>query len=87
VLQRVREDRDETGVVCRLPGAIGVVLLTSKEGSLRGSRAAIGLDPVPARAIRLRARRPTSFDPRTELGTSSTMLQMSFSAKKSLPVN
>ena len=42
MLQRVREDRDETGIVGRLPRAIGVVLLASKEGSLRGSRTPIG---------------------------------------------
>ena len=82
--------RGGTGIVRRLPGAIGLVLFATQEGSLRGSRAAIRLNPARGRAvagISVRAHRPTSFGPRTELGTSSTMLQMSLSAKKSLPAN
>ena len=52
MLQRMREDADETGIVRRLPGAIRFVLLATQEGSLRGSRAAIRLDPARGRALR-----------------------------------
>jgi hypothetical protein len=34
MLQRVREDCDETGIVRRLPGPIGIVLVAGKEGNL-----------------------------------------------------
>ena len=49
VLQRVREDGDETGIVRRLPGEIGISLRARKEDSLRGPRATVRLDPPPAR--------------------------------------
>ena len=51
VLQRVREDGDETGIVRRLRSEIGGVLLAGKEGSLIGPRTAIRLNPFPACAV------------------------------------
>ena len=51
VLQRVREDRDETGIVRWLRSEIGSFLLASKEGSLIWPRAPVRLDPNPARAV------------------------------------
>ena len=51
VLQRVREDRDETGIVRGLRSEIGGVLLAGKERSLIRPRTAIRLNPFPAGAI------------------------------------
>src|SRR5271170_8330659 len=53
MLQRVCEDSDETSIVRGRLGAIGVVLLASKERSLRRSCTAIRLNPAPARPVRL----------------------------------
>src|SRR6266481_4210318 len=77
MLQCMRENGNKPGIVHRLPSEVGSVLLAGKEGSLVGPRAGISV----------RAQRPTSFGPRIELGTSSTMLHTSLSAKKSSPVN
>src|SRR5260370_14401778 len=51
MLQRVREDGNETGITRRFPGEVGIILLAGKEGSLVRPRAAIRLDPAPARAV------------------------------------
>src|SRR6266481_2202812 len=51
MLQRVREDENEAGIVRRLSGQVGSVLLAGEKGSLVGPRAAIRLDPVPAHAV------------------------------------
>ena len=50
MFQRVREDGDETGIVRRLTSQVGISLPADKKDGLRGQRAAIGLDPTPARA-------------------------------------
>ena len=50
VFQRVCEDGDETGIVYRLTREVGISLPADKEDGLRGQRAAIRLDPTPARA-------------------------------------
>ena len=55
VLQRVREDGDETGIVRRLRGEIGGFSSPARKGSLRGPRAAIRLNPFPARCAVQRA--------------------------------
>ena len=90
VFQSVREDRNETCIVRWLPGEVRVVLLAGKKGSLVGSRPAIRLDPAPTGAVCWNQRaspQPNLFRPRREFGTSSTMLQVSLSAKKSPRVN
>src|SRR3984957_13706071 len=51
VLQRMREYRDETGIVRWLRREIGGVLLASKEGSLIWPRTAVRLHPFPACAV------------------------------------
>jgi len=51
VLQRVREDRDKTGIVRWLPGLVGGFLIARKEYRLRGQGAAVRLHPFPARAV------------------------------------
>ena len=48
VLQRVRKDGNETGIVRRLCGEIGGVRLAGKEGSLIWPPTAIRLNPLPA---------------------------------------
>jgi hypothetical protein len=78
----VREDGDETGIVRRLPGEVGIALLADKEDSLRRPAAAVRLDPAPTPAVQRASPWPTSLGPRAELGTSSTMLHTSLSAKK-----
>jgi hypothetical protein len=50
MLQCMRENGNKPGIVRRLSGQLGSVLLAGKEGSLVGPRAAIRLNPVPARA-------------------------------------
>ena len=47
VLQRVREDGNETGIVGRLTCEVGISLPADEEDSLRGQRAAVDLDPAP----------------------------------------
>src|SRR5882672_7238288 len=51
MLEGVREGTDETGVVLRLRGAIGFVLLAGEERRLGRSCSALPLHPTPA-AIR-----------------------------------
>src|SRR6266436_6045624 len=51
VLQRVRESGDETAIVCRLTREVGISLRTDEQDSLRGQRAAIRLDTLPARTV------------------------------------
>ena len=51
VFQLVREDGDETGIVRRLTREVGISLRADKEDGLRGQRAAIRLDPTPARPV------------------------------------
>ena len=54
VLQRVREGGDETDIIRRLPGEVGISLRAGKtddEEELQGPRATLRLDPVPARAV------------------------------------
>ena len=51
VFQRVCEDGDETGIVYRLTREVGISLPADKKDGLRGQRAAIRLDPTPARAV------------------------------------
>src|ERR1700722_8843920 len=51
VLQRVREDGDETGIARGLRSKIGGVLLAGKEGSLIGPRTTIRLNPFSACAV------------------------------------
>jgi hypothetical protein len=50
MFQRVCEDGDEPGIVYRLAREVGISLPADKEDGLRGQRAAIRLDPTPARA-------------------------------------
>jgi hypothetical protein len=49
VLQRVREDGDETGIVRRRCGAVRAYLFAGKEDSLRRPYAAVRLDPAATR--------------------------------------
>jgi len=51
MLQRVREDGNEAGIVGRLRSEIGGVLLAGKERSLIWPRAAVRLNPFPACAV------------------------------------
>src|SRR6185369_1821008 len=51
VLQRVRKDGDETGIVLRFRSQIGGILLAGKKGSLIRPRTAIRLNPFPARDV------------------------------------
>src|SRR5579863_2560174 len=51
VLQRVREDRDKTSIVRRLRSLVGGLLIARKEYRLRSQRAAVRLNPFPARAV------------------------------------
>ena len=51
VLQRVREDGNEMGIIRRLTGEVGSVLRAGKEDSLLRPRAAVRLNPFPAHAI------------------------------------
>src|SRR5262245_30470555 len=46
------ENSEETRVVGRVGGQVGISLLAGKKGELRGPRTAIRLDPAPARAVR-----------------------------------
>src|SRR5579862_4102376 len=90
VFQSVREDGNETCIVRRLPGEVSGVLLAGKKGSLAGPRPTIRLGPAPTRAVCWNQRaspQPNLVRPRRALGTSSTMLQISLSAKKSPFVN
>src|SRR4029077_13527674 len=47
MLERVRENTDETGVILRLRGAISRVLLAGKERRLGGPRSTLRLHPAP----------------------------------------
>src|SRR4029077_15912299 len=47
MLERVRENTDETGVILRLRGAISLVLLAGKEWCLGGPRSTLRLHPAP----------------------------------------
>jgi hypothetical protein len=51
VLQRVREDGNETGIIRRLTAEVGSVFRTGKEDSLLRPRAPVRLNPFPARAV------------------------------------
>jgi len=51
VLQRVREDRNETGIIRRLTGEIISTLRAGKEDSLLRPPAAVRLNPFPAHAV------------------------------------
>ena len=51
VLKRVREDRDETGIVGWFPTEISSVLLAGKERRLIWPRAAVRLNPFSACAV------------------------------------
>src|SRR5271165_4771090 len=51
MLQRVREDRDEAGIVRGLPSEIGAVLLAREERGLIWARTAVRLNPFPACAV------------------------------------
>jgi hypothetical protein len=51
VLQRVRKDGDEMGVVRRLCGKVSIPLLAGKKDRLRGQRTAVSLHPTAARAV------------------------------------
>jgi hypothetical protein len=54
VLQRVREGGNESDIVRRLPGEVGISLRAGKtedEEELQGPRAALRRNPAPARAI------------------------------------
>ena len=71
VFQSVREDRNKTCIVRRLPGEVSVVLLTGKKGSLIGPRPAIRLDSAPARAVGWNQRaspQPNLFRPKKSVG-------------------
>jgi hypothetical protein len=55
MLKRVLEGGDETGIVGRLPGDVGISLCAGEiedNEELQGSRAALHLDPAPASAVR-----------------------------------
>ena len=47
----MREDDNETGIVRRLAGQIGLPLRADKKDRLRGQRAPVSLDPNPTRAV------------------------------------
>jgi hypothetical protein len=85
VLQRVREDGDETGIVRRLPAEVGGV--SPRRAGREIVRAArrgppwTQPSPAPSAGTSVRAHRPTALDPRSELGSSDTMLHASLSAK------
>src|SRR5882757_7840196 len=51
VLQGVREDSDETGIVLRLRSDVDTLLITGKEYRLRRERAAVRRDPFPTLAV------------------------------------
>ena len=90
MLQRMAEGGNETDIV-RLPCEIGISLRageTEKKEKLQGPRAAWIQPPsVPSARTSVRCHRPTALPLKAKLGTSSTMLHTSLSAKKSSPVN
>ncbi len=63
VLQRVREDGDETGIVRRRCGAVRAYLFAGKEDSLRRPSAAVRLDPAPTPAIQCASPKANLFRP------------------------
>ena len=64
----VREDGDETGIVRRLTREVGISLRADKEDSLRGQRAAVRLDPTPARAVQRAGPQANPFGPKGRVG-------------------
>ena len=66
VLEGVRKDGNETGIVRRLRREVGSFLLTGKENRLRGERAAVRLNPFPARAVQPAMPRMGLGKPRSE---------------------
>ena len=89
VFQRVGEDRDEARVIRWLGGEVGIVVVAGKKGSLIGAGAAIRLYPGARTICGNQCAGPyaNGFRPKLRVGTSSTMLQISLSAKKSPVVN
>jgi hypothetical protein len=64
----VREDGDETGIVRRLPGEVGIALLADKEDSLRRPAAAVRLDPAPTPAVQRASPKANLFRPQGRVG-------------------
>jgi hypothetical protein len=68
VLQRVREDGDETGIVRRRCGAVRAYLLADKEDSLRRPSAPVRLDPAPTPAVQRASPKANLFRPQGRVG-------------------
>src|ERR1700733_344120 len=68
VLQRVRKDGDETGVVCRCRGEVSSSLVAGKEDSLRRPRATICLNPASACAVYGSSPKAKHFGPERGVG-------------------
>ena len=68
VLQRMRENRDETGIVRRLRTQIGGVLFAGKERSLIRPSTAICLNPFPASAVQCASPQAQLFIPELRVG-------------------
>src|SRR3981081_2124375 len=93
MLQRMSEGGNETDIVRRLPCEVGISL---RAGETRTRKSCRGRAPrsawiqppsVPSARTSVRCHRPTALPPKAKLGTSSTMLHTSLSAKKSSPMN
>jgi len=68
VLQRVRKDGDETGVVRRFRGEISISLVAGEEDRLRRLRATICLNPAAACAVYSSSPNAKRFGPESGVG-------------------
>ena len=68
VLQRVRKDGDETGVVRRSRDEISISLVAGKEDRLRRPRATICLNPAAACAVYSSSPKANRFGPERGVG-------------------